>query len=48
MHTPDSIDILGLFGVNLLVEEVQDFFGSIVAWILGLISDLTGLDLLDD
>ncbi|MCX5772276.1 MAG: hypothetical protein NTZ09_18660 [Candidatus Hydrogenedentes bacterium] len=41
------IDVFGLFGVNI-IEEVQDFFGSIVAWILGLVEDLTGIDLVDD
>ena len=42
----DQIDIFGLLGFNL-VEEVQDFFGSIVAWILGFVEDLIGIDLVD-
>jgi len=41
------MDILGLFDIDL-INEVQEFFGSIVAWILGLLEDLTGIDLLDD
>ena len=41
------MDILGLFDIDL-IAEVQGFFGSIVAWILGLLEDLTGIDLLDD
>lgn len=47
MSTPDSMGFLGLFGIDL-VEVVQNFFGSIVAWIMGLLSDLTGIDLLDN
>jgi hypothetical protein len=37
------MDILGLFDI-CIVEEVQNFFGSIVAWVLGMFHDLTGLD----
>lgn len=37
------MDILGLFGIDV-VGEIQDFFASIIAWVLGLISDLTGID----
>ncbi len=37
------MDILGLFGIDL-VDEVQDFFGSILAWIVGLFEDLTGIE----
>ncbi len=38
------MDILGLFGIDL-VEDVQNFFASIIEWILGLFEDLTGIDL---
>lgn len=37
------MDILGLFGIDL-VQEIQDFFASIIAWALGLITDLTGIE----
>ncbi len=42
-----DVDIFGLFGFNL-VEAVQDFFGSIVAWILGFLEDLVGINLVDE
>lgn len=45
MSTPDSMGFLELFGIDL-VEVIQNFFGSIVAWIMGLLNDLTGIDLL--
>jgi hypothetical protein len=38
------MDILGIFGIDL-VEEIQNFFGAIVAWILALLEDLIGIDL---
>jgi len=37
------MDILGLFGIDV-VQEIQDFFAGILAWVLGLISDLTGIE----
>lgn len=37
------MDILGIFGIDL-VEEIQGFFASIIAWLMGLFSDLTGID----
>jgi len=40
------MDILGLFDIDL-IKEVQAFFGSIIAWIMGLLGDLTGLDWFD-